>query len=543
MNFSDFATWFAAAALTAAMFACGAPLPATEPAKVVHDVVAPPSDVLAQSADVTADNAAMAENDVDAGHDVDAAPANPCDDGDPCNVDTPLAAGSCEYGLSLGTITMQQLPNYADQARHLEQFAVAPGNIIYTRWAADNAKLPPFLAPVVAAFDRHGKNLWQYAADGTPNACTNGDTKLRVAGNDAVEVCFTLSAPETGAKMLGMRVIRFVNGKVAGGKAVAVLGMSQDDLNYQMQDAIGFLNGEVLGIFTIYRKGPTGTTTSFAMARVDSNGNLLWAKVLPFVGDAGGHCEIKRLGSALLLSASQVHYGDPEPIGTLNYVFSATGEVLSQPDSMSASGVYAIDSGAAPPRTLAWMDGNGLALHQLAEPALTLPGETIWQRPYASGWIGGLGQPSLVGFWNDGVYFLHGFYASRGDKVDNFYTVYLDSSGQERFRKQVPAAVWQTTGRVPVLFARNRLEIHEAFDKKQQKTSENTALHILDPWGHATCAEAGVCASKTLEECLDTDPCTADDCDPKLGCTHEPLPDDATCNWSTGAKCKKGLCK
>ena len=46
-----------------------------------------------------------------------------------------------------------------------------------------------------------------------------------------------------------------------------------------------------------------------------------------------------------------------------------------------------------------------------------------------------------------------------------------------------------------------------------------------DPWGHSTCASAGACATVNAPTCDDDDPCTADSCDPKSGCTHDAVVD------------------
>ncbi len=64
----------------------------------------------------------------------------------------------------------------------------------------------------------------------------------------------------------------------------------------------------------------------------------------------------------------------------------------------------------------------------------------------------------------------------------------------------------------------------------------------LDPWGHSSCAESGPCFNKSWNDCLDTNPCTADLCDAAHGgCYHVPLPDGATCTDS-GNHCKAGTC-
>ncbi|MGM0578821.1 MAG: hypothetical protein ACQEXJ_24070 [Myxococcota bacterium] len=51
-----------------------------------------------------------------------------------------------------------------------------------------------------------------------------------------------------------------------------------------------------------------------------------------------------------------------------------------------------------------------------------------------------------------------------------------------------------------------------------------------DPWGHASCSEAGPCAAETIDSCADGNPCTADVCTvADGGCTSEPIEDAGAC--------------
>lgn len=68
----------------------------------------------------------------------------------------------------------------------------------------------------------------------------------------------------------------------------------------------------------------------------------------------------------------------------------------------------------------------------------------------------------------------------------------------------------------------------------------HTFMLVLDAWGNDSLAKAGVCANLPHETCLDTDPCTKDLCDPKLGCIHPPFPDGAFC--SAKGTCQAGKC-
>ena len=65
-------------------------------------------------------------------------------------------------------------------------------------------------------------------------------------------------------------------------------------------------------------------------------------------------------------------------------------------------------------------------------------------------------------------------------------------------------------------------------------------FHQLDNWGHASVEAAGKCAELAYVDCQDTNPCTNDLCDPKLGCVHPTFADGAAC--SVQGVCKAGVC-
>ncbi len=60
------------------------------------------------------------------------------------------------------------------------------------------------------------------------------------------------------------------------------------------------------------------------------------------------------------------------------------------------------------------------------------------------------------------------------------------------------------------------------------------------PWLQFDDNEAGVCADKTLDDCDDGNPCTADLCAPTNGCVHPPHLDGAPCG--VGKACSEGSC-
>ncbi len=70
--------------------------------------------------------------------------------------------------------------------------------------------------------------------------------------------------------------------------------------------------------------------------------------------------------------------------------------------------------------------------------------------------------------------------------------------------------------------------------------AEYTARHVRHTvWGTLPC-EAGLCASLTMADCDDGDPCTRDWCEPEEGCVSTPWPEGTRCG--TGRACKSGKC-
>lgn len=73
---------------------------------------------------------------------------------------------------------------------------------------------------------------------------------------------------------------------------------------------------------------------------------------------------------------------------------------------------------------------------------------------------------------------------------------------------------------------------------------DDVGLRLLrtDVFGHGACADSGQCAGKTLAQCDDGKPCTADSCEPGNGCSHVNFKPGAHCG--AGAVCDKiGVCK
>lgn len=72
--------------------------------------------------------------------------------------------------------------------------------------------------------------------------------------------------------------------------------------------------------------------------------------------------------------------------------------------------------------------------------------------------------------------------------------------------------------------------------------SNLVALIVADEFGNTAEGESGPCKGMILEDCADTNPCSADLCDASHdGCYHEPLPDGLACG--VNKVCKGGMCK
>jgi hypothetical protein len=64
--------------------------------------------------------------------------------------------------------------------------------------------------------------------------------------------------------------------------------------------------------------------------------------------------------------------------------------------------------------------------------------------------------------------------------------------------------------------------------------SDGNKCTVLD-----TC-QGGACVGGPTRDCSDDNPCTADSCDPDLGCRHTTLPDGTAC--ASGKTCRAGVC-
>jgi hypothetical protein len=70
-------------------------------------------------------------------------------------------------------------------------------------------------------------------------------------------------------------------------------------------------------------------------------------------------------------------------------------------------------------------------------------------------------------------------------------------------------------------------------------------VRLLSPWGHRSCEDAGVCATKSYTDCDDGNPCTKNLCEPDTGCANPPFEDGTPCGYEDGAvrTCAGGVCQ
>ena len=78
-------------------------------------------------------------------------------------------------------------------------------------------------------------------------------------------------------------------------------------------------------------------------------------------------------------------------------------------------------------------------------------------------------------------------------------------------------------------------------DPDATTTSFKHWLVRTDPWGRTCHMRVGKCATLTLQDCSDDNPCTIDWCDPDEGCTHPLLPDGSPCGDTE--TCTAGVCE
>ncbi len=153
-------------------------------------------------------------------------------------------------------------------------------------------------------------------------------------------------------------------------------------------------------------------------------------------------------------------------------------------------------------------------------------GKVLWDRTY-----GAAGDESASGLvaLADG-FALTGLVSASGQGI-KFWLVRTDVLGNAVFNKSFGGS--QEYANNVIAMPSGFAVIGASGDAKFVRT---------DPWGNATCTDSGPCASKTLADCADTNPCTADLCDAAHnGCYHTNLPDASPCG--TTKTCKSGTCQ
>jgi alpha-tubulin suppressor-like RCC1 family protein len=162
-------------------------------------------------------------------------------------------------------------------------------------------------------------------------------------------------------------------------------------------------------------------------------------------------------------------------------------------------------------------------------------GATVWERVMPGSW-----RPAALILQNSGAWVLAGA-AGVGGANPDLWLAGLDSTGHPIWEQgfdggEEDALAWVSPSAEGGLVAAG------------WSLGGGQARGLLvraDAWGHASCANAGVCLKKTAADCTDSNVCTDDLCDAADGClaspNAEPCTDGDACTEPDG--CKAKACK
>jgi hypothetical protein len=113
---------------------------------------------------------------------------------------------------------------------------------------------------------------------------------------------------------------------------------------------------------------------------------------------------------------------------------------------------------------------------------------------------------------------------------DGGFTLYDQTVGKLRHIAKDGTLAWNhlivgaNTGGVEAISLLPGGGLAAASDFMFSSKTNTVRLQRLDAWGNTTCGTAGICATKTLTDCDDGNPCTADVCASASSCSGEALP-------------------
>lgn len=185
--------------------------------------------------------------------------------------------------------------------------------------------------------------------------------------------------------------------------------------------------------------------------------------------------------------------------------------------------------------------GASLDLHWLQWIANISPsGQTRWQTFLSGDYVlASEGEPHLVLLPIGSIGYLilapwnHIGYSESGPEAQ---LVFIDPLGNLQWQRKIGGV-----GSVSGATLDGGLNLFYTFKAYGGGPASNSVLIHATPYGYTSCAEAQFCWGKSLQDCDDADPCTADNCDPEIGCTHKQFKDGAMCSFN-GGKCLKGVC-
>jgi hypothetical protein len=320
---------------------------------------------------------------------------------------------------------------------------------------------------------------------------------------------------------------------------------------------------------------PTFAGTELHAGRLSSEGETQWLsgladKVRPSgVGAMAWVTPDSMLISYLALPHIEPPWQEPYPTAKSRLArVTASGEVLwTQDDSAQDSGgeVYYLAVPVGSRRVLlAGLEGNSdsatpdTANHYIAVKVVdedgALVGRTRYSRPSMGGtdgndgfpWpsagaptldggavvVGGLGASDDVPGFAVGTEFP---FVMKVDRWANIDWIRYFGPGPDNHLGQFQGAVMSADGSMTLVGAfplgANAVGVEP----------ERGLIVRTDFWGRTCGMRLGVCADMPWSQCEDDDPCTANWCDPDLGCTHPVRPDGSVCG--VGKTCVGGACQ
>ena len=448
-----------------------------------------------------------------------------CVDQDACTVGAICKAGTCSGASKQKFFSRTLLPPLSQGAFN-GVAATDDGGFVAVgqTWSGDAAQ-PQATAWWIARTDGAGDAVWpaaQVTAAAAHMAHAAHDVQF-VGGT--VYVCGAMVAAGQG---LNAAIVRLTDqGKLQWSKQLGGAGGDEAALA-MLADPLG--NSTLVG----WREA-AGQRRAWA-TRIGANEEAVWtlehgakgdtvqAQAVAAAADGGvvvaariAHADQKRRGLLLAITAQ----------GALLWQTEVGGDVYRLADMALVGGKTAVLAG--------WRDPTSTAQPWLAGSTLPAKGGLLWQH-----------QPPASGIFNAVVAHESGrlLLAGRTTPLGGDPSAWLlgtDRLGNTRWSRTLSLGEATEAADLVALGDDGVVTAGRALMAGKSRGM----LARVDPWGHITCADAGVCVKVKDGACDDKDPCTTDVCDPKTGCKNGAV-DNLLCDAADGCSnmsaCSQGKC-